>query len=172
MIPEIRKPFRGRSRDTKFTTKQYWPQQRPLILNRKRLPRKETGSKTMANANPVLVRWWMARSWVVSLVNILRVAPMPILSNFHFTKRRIPQSGCRQKTDDRVLAEGQKAGFTFRHFPLCRRKRYQYPLALNSFGFQDVGVMKEVGNKFGKLLDVYIMQKMFYAHPVRSRERL
>jgi L-amino acid N-acyltransferase YncA len=29
------------------------------------------------------------------------------------------------------------------------------------FGFEDVGVMKEVGNKFGKLLDVYIMQKIY-----------
>jgi L-amino acid N-acyltransferase len=30
-----------------------------------------------------------------------------------------------------------------------------------SLGFKDVGVMKEVGKKFGKLLDVYIMQLIF-----------
>ena len=30
-----------------------------------------------------------------------------------------------------------------------------------SFGFQYVGVMKEVGRKFGKLLDVHILQKIF-----------
>jgi phosphinothricin acetyltransferase len=30
-----------------------------------------------------------------------------------------------------------------------------------SLGFNDVGVMKEVGKKFGKLLDVYIMQLMY-----------
>ena len=30
-----------------------------------------------------------------------------------------------------------------------------------SLGFKDVGVMKEVGKKFGKLLDVYIMQLIY-----------
>ena len=30
-----------------------------------------------------------------------------------------------------------------------------------SLGFKHIGVMKEVGNKFGKLLDVYLMQIIF-----------
>ena len=30
-----------------------------------------------------------------------------------------------------------------------------------SFGFEHIGVMKEVGEKFGKLLDVYLMQKIY-----------
>jgi phosphinothricin acetyltransferase len=30
-----------------------------------------------------------------------------------------------------------------------------------SLGFQHIGVMREVGNKFGKLLDVYLMQIIF-----------
>lgn len=30
-----------------------------------------------------------------------------------------------------------------------------------SMGFQDIGVMREVGRKFGKLLDVYLLQKIF-----------
>ncbi len=30
-----------------------------------------------------------------------------------------------------------------------------------SFGFQHIGIMKEVGRKFGKLIDVYLMQKIF-----------
>jgi phosphinothricin acetyltransferase len=28
-------------------------------------------------------------------------------------------------------------------------------------GFQEVGVLKEVGCKFGKLLDVHVMQKIY-----------
>jgi phosphinothricin acetyltransferase len=28
-------------------------------------------------------------------------------------------------------------------------------------GFQNIGVMKEVGRKFGRLLDVYMMQKIY-----------
>jgi phosphinothricin acetyltransferase len=30
-----------------------------------------------------------------------------------------------------------------------------------SLGFKHIGVMKEVGSKFGKLLDVYLMQIIF-----------
>lgn len=30
-----------------------------------------------------------------------------------------------------------------------------------SFGFQHIGIMREVGRKFGKLIDVYLMQKIF-----------
>ncbi len=30
-----------------------------------------------------------------------------------------------------------------------------------SFGFEHIGVMKEVGKKFGKILDVYLMQKIY-----------
>ena len=42
----------------------------------------------------------------------------------------------------------------------AQRKKIETALH-KQFGFQDVGVMKEVGNKFGKLLDVYIMQKIY-----------
>jgi phosphinothricin acetyltransferase len=59
-----------------------------------------------------------------------------------------------------VLAEGQKAGL---HSVISRiAGGNDISIHLHKqFGFQDVGMMKEVGNKFGKLLDVYIMQKMF-----------
>jgi phosphinothricin acetyltransferase len=30
-----------------------------------------------------------------------------------------------------------------------------------SFGFEHIGIMKEVGKKFGNLLDVYLMQKIY-----------
>ncbi len=32
-------------------------------------------------------------------------------------------------------------------------------------GFQHVGVMREVGHKFGRLLDVHLMQKVYEAPP-------
>jgi L-amino acid N-acyltransferase YncA len=35
---------------------------------------------------------------------------------------------------------------------------------LESTGFEHIGVMREVGRKFDKLLDVYLMQKIFHAH--------
>jgi len=30
-----------------------------------------------------------------------------------------------------------------------------------SFGFEHIGIMREVGRKFGRLLDVYLMQKIY-----------
>ena len=30
-----------------------------------------------------------------------------------------------------------------------------------SYGFEHIGLMKEVGNKFGKRLNVYLMQKIY-----------
>lgn len=34
-------------------------------------------------------------------------------------------------------------------------------------GFERIGVMREVGRKFGKLLDVYLLQKIYEALPQR-----
>jgi phosphinothricin acetyltransferase len=33
-----------------------------------------------------------------------------------------------------------------------------------AMGFQHIGVMKEVGQKFGRLIDVYLMQKLYGAN--------
>ena len=41
----------------------------------------------------------------------------------------------------------------------CRRRRCNIDLS-ESFGFVHVGTLKEVGRKFGRLLDVHILQKM------------
>ena len=30
-----------------------------------------------------------------------------------------------------------------------------------SFGFEQIGIMQEVGRKFGRLLDVFLMQKIY-----------
>ncbi len=38
-----------------------------------------------------------------------------------------------------------------------------------SFGFRHIGVMKEVGRKFGRLLDVHLMQKVYRAHETENQ---
>jgi L-amino acid N-acyltransferase len=59
-----------------------------------------------------------------------------------------------------VILEGQKIGL---HTIISRiTGGNDVSIRLHrKFGFKEVGVMKEVGNKFGKLLDVFIMQKMY-----------
>jgi len=59
-----------------------------------------------------------------------------------------------------VLLEGEKAGL---HTVLSRiTSENQISIHLHSqFGFEDIGVMKEVGKKFGNLLDVHMMQKIY-----------
>jgi phosphinothricin acetyltransferase len=77
-----------------------------------------------------------------------------------YIKEEFRNQGVGKRLMTAVLAEGQKAGL---HSVISRiAGGNDISIHLHKqFGFQDVGVMKEVGNKFGKLLDVYIMQKMF-----------
>jgi L-amino acid N-acyltransferase YncA len=68
--------------------------------------------------------------------------------------------GIGQQLTDKLLAAGQKAGL---HSLLVRiTEGNQASLHIvELFGFQPVGVMKEVGRKFGKRLDVHILQKIY-----------
>ena len=59
-----------------------------------------------------------------------------------------------------ILDEGKKAGL----HTVISRIAGGNDVSINlhhQFGFEDIGVMKEVGNKFGQLLDVYLLQKMY-----------
>lgn len=59
-----------------------------------------------------------------------------------------------------VLDEGKEAGL---HTVISRiTASNAVSIALHrQFDFEDVGIMKEVGRKFGKLLDVLMMQKIY-----------
>ncbi|UCB53574.1 MAG: N-acetyltransferase [Candidatus Zixiibacteriota bacterium] len=59
-----------------------------------------------------------------------------------------------------IVEEGQKAGL---HTIIARiAEASEASIYLHkSVGFEHVGTMKEVGRKFGKLLDVYLMQKVY-----------
>lgn len=59
-----------------------------------------------------------------------------------------------------ILGEGKKAGL----HTVISRITATNNISINlhrEFQFEDVGVMKEVGKKFGKLLDVLMMQKVY-----------
>ncbi len=59
-----------------------------------------------------------------------------------------------------ILERGQKARL---HTVLARiAEGNEVSVRLHKeMGFQDIGIMKEVGKKFGRLLDVYLMQKIY-----------
>lgn len=67
--------------------------------------------------------------------------------------------GIGTKLINLILAEGNKAGI---HTVLARiAEGSEASIRLHkSAGFEYVGVMREVGKKFGKLLDVHLLQKI------------
>jgi L-amino acid N-acyltransferase YncA len=59
-----------------------------------------------------------------------------------------------------IIQEGEKTGL---HTVIARiAEGNEISVHLHeSVGFEKIGMMKEVGRKFGKLLDVYLMQKVY-----------
>jgi phosphinothricin acetyltransferase len=68
--------------------------------------------------------------------------------------------GIGRKLLEAIVAQGQKEGL---HTIIARiAEASEASIHLHkSVGFGHVGTMKEVGRKFGKLLDVYLMQKVY-----------
>jgi L-amino acid N-acyltransferase len=68
--------------------------------------------------------------------------------------------GTGRKLLTAILDEGQKAGL---HTVIARIVAGNAPSIhlCESLGFKNIGTMKEVGRKFGMLLDVQLMQKIF-----------
>jgi len=68
--------------------------------------------------------------------------------------------GIGKKLMESIIKEGKKAGL---HVIIARitdgNKKSIHIHEI--FGFNHIGVMKEVGYKFGKCLDVYLMQKIY-----------
>jgi phosphinothricin acetyltransferase len=76
-----------------------------------------------------------------------------------YVKAELRGRGIGRKLKGAIIDEARQLGF---HTLIARvANRSQESLHLNeSFGFTHVGTLKEVGRKFGKLLDVHILQKM------------
>jgi L-amino acid N-acyltransferase YncA len=68
--------------------------------------------------------------------------------------------GIGRKLLEAIVAEGEKTGL---HTIIARiAEASQASIHLHkSVGFEHIGTMREVGHKFGKLLDVHLMQKVY-----------
>lgn len=76
-----------------------------------------------------------------------------------YIKENFRGKGIGTKLVKKILEEGKKSGI---HTVLARiAEGSEASIRLHkSAGFEYVGVMREVGKKFGKLLDVHLMQKI------------
>jgi phosphinothricin acetyltransferase len=77
-----------------------------------------------------------------------------------YVKEEFQNKGIGKKLMEKIIKEGKQAGL---HVIIARitegNKKSIY--LHKSVGFEHVGIMKEVGRKFGKKLDVYLMQKIY-----------
>ena len=79
-----------------------------------------------------------------------------------YVKNKYQGKGFGMKLMDTIIREGEKAGL---HAVIARitEGNKQSVHLHESVGFKHIGIMKEVGLKFGKRLDVYLMQKTYNA---------
>jgi L-amino acid N-acyltransferase YncA len=77
-----------------------------------------------------------------------------------YVKEGFRGKGIGRKLKKAIDVEARRLGF---HAVVARiTEGNEVSIHLNeAFGFQHVGVMKEVGYKFGRRLDVYLMQKIY-----------
>ncbi len=75
--------------------------------------------------------------------------------------------GIGRKLMEVILAEGEKTGLHTIISRITTENRNSIHLH-EWFGFNSIGIMREVGNKFGKLLDVQLMQKMLRKEPLTA----
>jgi len=68
--------------------------------------------------------------------------------------------GIGRKLLEAIIREGEKTGI---HSIIARiAEGNEVSIHLHqSVGFEHIGIMKEVGRKFGRLLDIYLMQKIY-----------
>ena len=77
-----------------------------------------------------------------------------------YIKEQYRGQGVGKKLLAAIIQKGQEAGL---HTVIARiAEGNEVSIHLHEvFGFEHIGVMREVGQKFGKRLDVYLMQKIY-----------
>jgi L-amino acid N-acyltransferase YncA len=77
-----------------------------------------------------------------------------------YIKEEYRGQGIGQKLSKAIIRAGQDAGLHTVIARIAEGNAVSIHIA-ESFGFEHIGVMREVGRKFGKFLDVYLMQKIY-----------
>lgn len=77
-----------------------------------------------------------------------------------YVKEKYQGKGIGKKLMESILIEGEKVGLHVVIARITQGNKLSVHLH-KEFGFKHIGVIKEVGKKFGKLLDVYLMEKIY-----------
>jgi L-amino acid N-acyltransferase YncA len=79
-----------------------------------------------------------------------------------YVKQEFRSRGIGKRLLETIIQEGERAGL---HTIIARiTEGNEISIHLHEgVGFEHIGVMKEVGRKFGKLLDVHLMQKIYHS---------
>jgi len=115
------------------------------------------GSKNpilVAEQNGVIVGWASLSKWSD------RCAYLDTAEISLYVKEEYQKKGIGRRLIDAIVIEGEKAGL---HTIIARiTAGNESSLHLHrSVGFTHIGIMKEVGKKFGKQHDVHLMQKIY-----------
>jgi len=118
------------------------------------------GSKNpihVADLNGVIVGWVSLSKWSD------RCAYSDTAEISLYVREEYQGKGIGRRLLEAIIKEGKKTGL---HTIIARiTEGNESSLHLHrSVGFTDIGIMKEVGKKFGKRRDVYIMQKIYTNH--------
>ena len=79
-----------------------------------------------------------------------------------YVKEEFRGRGIGRKLLEAVVAAGERVGLHTLIARIAGGNRVSIHLH-ESLRFEHVGIMREVGRKFGRLLDVYLMQKVFHS---------
>lgn len=108
----------------------------------------------VAELNDVIVGWTCLSEWSD------RCAYSDTAEISVYVKKEFQRRGIGRKLLKAIMNEGEKSGLHVIVGRITEGNDTSIHL-LESSGFSHIGVMKEVGFKFGKRLDVYLMQKIF-----------
>ena len=131
---------------------------KPKAINEQKSWFKDHGSK-----NPILVAEMegIIVGWAALSKYSTRCAYADTAEISLYIDEKYQGKGIGKKLMKAIVEEGEKAGL---HVVIARiTEGNEKSVHLHkSVGFEHVGVMKEVGLKFGKRLDVHLMQKVYY----------
>jgi L-amino acid N-acyltransferase YncA len=80
-----------------------------------------------------------------------------------YVKEEFRNRGFGKKMMDKLIEDGEAAGL----HTIIARIADGNEISVNlheAYGFKHIGTMKEVGEKFGKVLDVHLLQKIYKNH--------
>ena len=110
----------------------------------------------VAESNEVIVGWASLSKWSD------RGAYCDTAVITLHVKQEFRGKGIGRKLMGALISEGRRVGLHTIIARIAEGNDVSIHLA-ESFGFHHIGVMKEVGKKFGRILDVYLMQKIYPA---------